>query len=64
MLSAQQLLVENANLKADIRRLRMENTDLVRKTGHVRASDAYMRVSTLDGTESEEGRGKWAEEGE
>lgn len=46
---AQQLLVENASLKAEVRRLRMDNTDLVRKTGHARANDAYMRVSTYTG---------------
>ena len=37
-------MVENASLKAEIHRVRLENSDLVKKVGQARANDEYMRV--------------------
>jgi hypothetical protein len=39
----EQLTVENASLKAEIHRVRLENSDLVKKVAQARANDEYMR---------------------
>ena len=40
----QAVLVENANLKAEIRKLRIENTDLLRRVRFADSNAHYMRV--------------------
>lgn len=45
MVSSQAILVENAALKAEIRKLRIENGDLLRRVRFADTNAHYMRVS-------------------
>ncbi len=44
------MLVENGNLKAEVRRLRIENADLVKRVRFADTNAHYMRVSRASGS--------------